>query len=119
MPGIGAAMGAVLGRLVSASGGATALGKILVDNCGPKGLPWALMALGILVGMPVFFEVGLVLLLPIVAAAALRSGRPPMLKPFICAMAFCASESAMSTKAKPRGRPDPERRDPGGCTRPG
>jgi GntP family gluconate:H+ symporter len=72
-------LGAVLGRLVSASGGATALGKILVDNCGPKGLPWALMALGILVGMPVFFEVGLVLLLPIVAAAALRSGRPPIL----------------------------------------
>jgi GntP family gluconate:H+ symporter len=71
-------LGAVLGRLVSASGGATALGKILVDNCGPKGLPWALMALGILVGMPVFFEVGLVLLLPIVAAAALRSGRPPI-----------------------------------------
>jgi H+/gluconate symporter-like permease len=72
-------LGAVLGRLVSASGGATALGKILVDNCGPRGLPWALMALGILVGMPVFFEVGLVLLLPIVAAAALRSGRPPIL----------------------------------------
>ncbi|MDR3726935.1 MAG: SLC13 family permease [Terracidiphilus sp.] len=71
-------LGAVLGRLVSASGGAAALGKILVDNCGPKGLPWALMALGILVGMPVFFEVGLVLLLPIVAAAALRSGRPPI-----------------------------------------
>jgi GntP family gluconate:H+ symporter len=37
------------------------------------------MGLGILVGMPVFFEVGLVLMLPIVAAAARRSGRPPIL----------------------------------------
>jgi GntP family gluconate:H+ symporter len=73
------ALGAVLGRLVSASGGATALGKVLVEGCGPRGLPWALLALAILVGMPVFFEVGLVLLLPIVAEAAHRSRRPPIL----------------------------------------
>jgi GntP family gluconate:H+ symporter len=72
-------LGAVLGRLLASSGGATALGWALVDNCGPKGLPWALLGLGILVGMPVFFEVGLVLMLPIVAAAAQRSGRPPIL----------------------------------------
>ena len=73
------ALGAVLGSLLAASGGATALGRALVERCGPKGLPWALLALGILVGMPVFFEVGLVLLLPIVAAAAERSQRPPIL----------------------------------------
>jgi GntP family gluconate:H+ symporter len=72
-------LGAILGRLLSNSGGATALGRALVDGCGPRGLPWALMAMGILVGMPVFFEVGLVLLMPIVAEAARRSGRPPIL----------------------------------------
>jgi GntP family gluconate:H+ symporter len=72
-------LGAILGRLLASSGGATALGRVLVDNCGPKGLPWALLALGIFVGMPVFFEVGLVLLMPIVAAAARRGGRPPIL----------------------------------------
>jgi GntP family gluconate:H+ symporter len=72
-------LGAILGGLLARSGGATALGNALVEGCGPKGLPWALLALGILVGMPVFFEVGLVLLLPIVAAAAKRSGRPPIL----------------------------------------
>ncbi len=72
-------LGAMLGRLLAASGGATALGRALVESCGPKGLPWALLGLGILVGMPVFFEVGLVLLMPIVAEAARRSGRPPIL----------------------------------------
>jgi gluconate:H+ symporter, GntP family len=72
-------LGAVLGRLLASSGGATALGRLLVDGCGPRGLPWALLALGIVVGMPVFFEVGLVLLMPIVAEAARRSGRPPVL----------------------------------------
>jgi GntP family gluconate:H+ symporter len=72
-------LGAVLGRLLAGSGGAASLGRLLVDNCGPKGLPWALLVLGIVVGMPVFFEVGLVLLMPIVAEAARRSGRPPIL----------------------------------------
>jgi GntP family gluconate:H+ symporter len=72
-------LGAVLGRLLASSGGAAALGRALVDGCGQRGLPWALLALGILVGMPVFFEVGLVLLMPIVAEAARRSGRPPIL----------------------------------------
>jgi GntP family gluconate:H+ symporter len=71
--------GAVLGRLLAGSGGATALGGVLVEKCGPKGLPWALLVLGIVVGMPVFFEVGLVLLMPIVAEAARRTGKPPIL----------------------------------------
>jgi GntP family gluconate:H+ symporter len=72
-------LGAILGRLLAGSGGATALGKLLVESCGINGLPWALLALSMLVGMPVFFEVGLVLLMPIVAEAARRSGRPPIL----------------------------------------
>ena len=72
-------MGAILGQLLASSGAGAALGNALVEICGPAGMPWALLALGILVGMPVFFEVGLVLLMPIVVDAARRSGRPPML----------------------------------------
>ena len=73
------AMGALMGQLLAESGAATALSKVLVEGCGPKGLPWALLCLGILVGMPVFFEVGLVLLLPIIVDCARRSNRPPIL----------------------------------------
>jgi GntP family gluconate:H+ symporter len=72
-------LGAVLGRLLASSGGASSLGKVLVEGCRPRELPWAMLALGILVGMPVFFEVGLILLLPIVAETARRSNRPPIL----------------------------------------
>jgi GntP family gluconate:H+ symporter len=71
-------LGAVLGRLLDRSGAATALSNFLVEVCGPRRISWAMLALGILVGMPVFFEVGLVLLMPIVAAAAKRSGQPPI-----------------------------------------
>lgn len=72
-------LGAILGQLLATSGGASSLGKALVEGCHQRYLPWALLALGILVGLPVFFEVGLVLLLPIVADAARRSHRPPIL----------------------------------------
>ena len=72
-------LGAILGCLLARSGGAQALGSAIVDNTGPRGMPFALMGLGIVVGMPVFFEVGLVLLMPIIAAAAKRAGKPPIL----------------------------------------
>jgi gluconate:H+ symporter, GntP family len=72
-------LGAILGSLLARSGGATSLGSALVERCGPRGLPWALLALGIVVGMPVFFEVGVVLMLPIIAAAARRSGGQPVI----------------------------------------
>jgi GntP family gluconate:H+ symporter len=71
--------GAVLGALLARSGGAAALGSYMVDLFGRRGVPWALLVLGIVVGMPVFFEVGLVLMMPIVLAAARRSGQPPIL----------------------------------------
>lgn len=72
-------MGAILGQLLASSGGAASLSRTLVEGCGPKGLPWALLGLSLLVGMPVFFEVGLVLLMPIVVEAARRAKRPPIL----------------------------------------
>jgi gluconate:H+ symporter, GntP family len=72
-------LGAVLGHLLASSGGAAALGEGLVGRCGPSGLPFAMMLMGMLVGFPVFFEVGLVLLMPIVVSVARRSGRSPIL----------------------------------------
>ncbi len=69
-------LGAVLGHLLANSGGAAAVGEGLVSRFGPRGLPFAMMLMGMLVGFPVFFEVGLVLLIPIVVSVAKRSDRP-------------------------------------------
>ncbi len=68
-------LGAVLGNLLASSGGAAAVGESFVRRFGPRGLPWAMLLMGMLVGLPVFFEVGLVLLMPIVVSVAQRSGR--------------------------------------------
>lgn len=91
------ALGAVLGSLLARSGGAAALGSFLVDLFGPKGVPWAMLVLGIVVGMPVFFEVGLILMLPLAVAAAERSGRPPIL----VAMPLLAGLSIMHSTVPP------------------
>jgi GntP family gluconate:H+ symporter len=91
------ALGAVLGSLLARSGGAAALGGFLVDLFGPKGVPWAMLVLGIVVGMPVFFEVGLILMLPLAVAAAERSGRPPIL----VAMPLLAGLSIMHSTVPP------------------
>jgi GntP family gluconate:H+ symporter len=72
-------LGAVLGHLLASSGGAAAVGEGLVSRFGPRGLPFAMMLMGMLVGFPVFFEVGLVLLIPIVVSVAKRSGRSPII----------------------------------------
>ena len=69
------AMGAILGQLL----GEAASGGMLVDTFGPRALPWALLVLGLLVGMAVFFEVGLVLLMPLIVASARRTGKSPIL----------------------------------------
>ena len=72
-------LGAVLGNLLARSGGAESIGGVLVNRCGPRWTPLAMLALGLVVGLPVFFEVGVVLMMPIVAAAAHRAGRPAIL----------------------------------------
>lgn len=71
-------LGSILGHLLATSGGAAAVGEGLVSRFGPRGLPIAMMGMGMLVGLPVFFEVGLVLLMPIVVSVARRSGRSPI-----------------------------------------
>jgi len=72
-------LGAALGHLLASSGGAAAIGQGLVDRVGPRFLPVAMMGMGMLVGLPVFFEVGLVLLMPIVVSVARKSDRSPIL----------------------------------------
>ena len=71
-------LGAILGEMLAASGGAETIAATLLSRFGEKNLPWAMLLLGFVVGLPVFFEVGLVLLIPIAITVARRSGRAPV-----------------------------------------
>jgi GntP family gluconate:H+ symporter len=70
------ALGAIFGKLLADSGGASVVARAITGALGAEALPWAVGAAGFLVGLPVFFSVGLVLLVPIVWEIASVSGRP-------------------------------------------
>lgn len=68
-------LGAVLGKMLGESGGADVIATTIARVFGEKRLPWAMVLIALIVGLPVFFAVGLVLLIPIVVALARKTGR--------------------------------------------
>ncbi|UOO81733.1 GntP family permease [Uruburuella testudinis] len=69
-------LGAMLGRLVETSGGAQSLADALVRMFGEKRAPFALGVASLIFGFPIFFDAGLVVMLPIVFATARRMKAP-------------------------------------------
>lgn len=68
------ALGTILGKMMAESGGATRIARTLIDVFGEKRVHWAMMTVALIVGLPVFWEVGFVLLVPIVFTVAKRTG---------------------------------------------
>ncbi len=68
--GLVVALGLSLGAMLHLSGAAASLATGALKLTGPKAAPWATLGIAIVIGLPLFFETGLVLLLPIVVAAA-------------------------------------------------
>ncbi|HEY0291656.1 MAG TPA: gluconate:H+ symporter [Hansschlegelia sp.] len=67
-------LGAMLGRLVEVSGGAQALADDLISFFGEKRAPLALGVASLIFGFPIFFDAGLVVMLPIIFTVARRLG---------------------------------------------
>ncbi|MDH6573796.1 GntP family gluconate:H+ symporter [Streptomyces sp. SAI-117] len=70
--GLTLALGAMLGRLLSDSGATDAIAHALVDRSGARRLPWMVTAAAFVIGVPMFFEVGLIVLLPLIFGVARR-----------------------------------------------
>ncbi|MFE5705159.1 gluconate transporter [Rhodococcus sp. ACS1] len=66
--------GAMFGKLLADSGGADRVVDTLVGRAGPRTLPWMMALVGAVIGLPMFFEIGLVLLMPVIILVARRSG---------------------------------------------
>ncbi|WP_374225847.1 gluconate:H+ symporter [Pseudonocardia sp. KRD291] len=67
------ALGAMFGKLLADSGGADRLVDTIVGKSGPRTLPWAMAGVGALIGLPMFFEIGLVMLMPVIFLVARRA----------------------------------------------
>ena len=61
-------LGAMLGKLITDAGGAQRIAMTFVNKFGEKNIQWAVVAASFVIGIALFFEVGLVLLIPIVFA---------------------------------------------------
>ncbi|WP_330476141.1 GntP family permease [Terrabacter sp. C0L_2] len=72
--GILIALGAMFGKLLADSGGADEIVDTIIGRSGPRTLPWAMAGVGAIIGLPMFFEIGLVLLMPVIFLVARRSG---------------------------------------------
>jgi len=72
------ALGAIFGKLLADSGGAEQLVDTIVGRSTTRTLPWAMALVGMIIGLPMFFEIGLVLLMPVILLVARRSGLPLM-----------------------------------------
>jgi GntP family gluconate:H+ symporter len=68
------ALGAMFGRLLADSGGADQLVDTILARASTRSLPWAMALIGALIGLPMFFEIGLVLLMPVILLVSMRSG---------------------------------------------
>lgn len=67
------ALGTMLGKMMAESGGADQIAHTLIRLFGEKRIHWAMVVIGLVIGLPAFFEVGFVLLIPIAFTVARRT----------------------------------------------
>ena len=72
-------LGSIIGTLMVGSGGADAIVDTILDKTPVKRLPWAMALIAFVIGIPLFFEVGVVILIPVVMFAARRAKQPAIL----------------------------------------
>lgn len=69
-------LGAVFGKLIADSGAARRIAISLVDRLGMARIPVAMTVTGFVVGMPLYYNVGFVLMIPLIFSLVYQSGRP-------------------------------------------
>ena len=81
-------LGAMIGRLVEYSGGAKSLAEALVARFGENKAPLALGVASLIMGFPIFFDAGLIVMLPVIFAVARRLNGPMLMYGMPAAGAF-------------------------------
>lgn len=68
--GVTIALGAMLGKILSDSGASDKIASSILQNASYKKLPWMMALAAFIIGIPMFFEVGLIMLLPLIFTIA-------------------------------------------------
>ena len=68
-------IGSIFGEILQVSGGAEALSRTMLKKFGEERSSWALMTTGFIIAIPVFLDVGFIILVPMAYALARKTGR--------------------------------------------
>lgn len=68
-------LGAIFGALLEHSGGARSLAKALLKIFGEKRASWAMVTTGFIISVPVFLDVALVIIAPVIYALSRKTGK--------------------------------------------
>ena len=69
-------LGAIFGQILESSGGAQSLAHFLIGRFGKTRAQWAMVIAGFLIAIPIFFDVGFIILVPLVYALSRDTGKP-------------------------------------------
>lgn len=69
-------LGAILGKMLEKSGAAQQISDTLINAFGKKNIQWAVVLTGFMVGIPLYYNAGFVILVPLVFSIAINSGLP-------------------------------------------
>lgn len=69
-------LGAILGKILESSGAAEKISSVLINAFGPKNIQWAMLLTGFLIGIPLYYNAGFVILVPLVFSVARRAKLP-------------------------------------------
>ena len=69
-------LGAILGNILELSGAAEQVSATLINSFGEKNIQWAVLLTGFLIGIPIYYNAGFVILVPLVFTIAKRTGLP-------------------------------------------
>ena len=89
----------MFGAILQVSGGVEVIADTLLKVFGEKKAPWALGITGLIVGMPVFFESGLLILIPVAFGIARKTNKSvfnysiPLLAGLAIGHAFCTTDT--------------------------
>ncbi|MBX2845128.1 MAG: GntP family permease [Saprospiraceae bacterium] len=72
-------LGAMFGAILEKSGGAYALANGIIERFGVAKAPWALMLIGFIIAIPVFFDVAFIIMIPMLYSLQKKSGKSLLL----------------------------------------
>ncbi|MDY5153826.1 gluconate:H+ symporter, GntP family, partial [Actinobaculum suis] len=91
--GILVGIGAMLGAVLMVTGATDVLVDVLIEKSSRKMLPWTMALIGTLIGLPLFFDVGLIIMAPVIIMVARRSKMPLMMIAMPALAGLCAMQA--------------------------